>query len=620
MHTITRWPVRAPLCQQGTSRRFRAAPILARGARLLLVSLLLAVPLNLVFPVTPVHAATIVVNSTKDEIIAGDGKCTLREAINNANADADTTGGDCAPGTGADKIGLQAATYNLKAGSMPVEDANASDDLDVLATGGDLTLTGKGSANTVISGPGVVVFTNRVLHINPGGGACDITVRVSGLTIENGYTGQGGGGIRNNRCTLQIADSVITGNSAVFAGGASNNGNGGGIYSDDGELKMVRSSVVSNEARGAVVTEIRGGGLYIAGGSAQIEDSVVADNEVTIISAVASAGYGGGLYNAGANVQIEDTTISGHSIMFSSHGGGIYNEGALAMDGCTIFYNAVYLEGGAIHNAAGGTADIDDSTLSGNYAENGGAIYHAGSDLDIDRTTLAGNYAVDGYGGGLYNAAPSKINDSTFSGNEGTRGGGVYSIAAADITNSTLSANGAERDGGGIRNWGGKVTLINVTVTRNSAHTPAGSSGDGGGIANADGTVNLKNSLVAENFDLSPSGNVYPDVAGAFISDGYNLIGDGTGSTGLVHGVGNDQVGTSASPIDPRLGPLAGNGGPTLTHALQRASPAVDKGTCTGAPPADQRGWVRPDPRSLLCDVGAYELGILAFLPAVRRD
>ncbi len=48
--------------------------------------------------------ATITVNSLEDTAIAGDAKCTLREAIANANADAQTTGGDCAAGSGADMI------------------------------------------------------------------------------------------------------------------------------------------------------------------------------------------------------------------------------------------------------------------------------------------------------------------------------------------------------------------------------------------------------------------------------------------------------------------------------------------------------------------------------------
>jgi hypothetical protein len=109
------------------------------------------------------------------------------------------------------------------------------------------------------------------------------------------------------------------------------------------------------------------------------------------------------------------------------------------------------------------------------------------------------------------------------------------------------------------------------------------------------------------------------DSLGDSASKGHNLIGDGTGGTGLVDGVVGDQVGTSGSPIDPRLGVMAFNGGPTLTHALERGSPALNVGTCTAAPTSDPRGWARPDRRYMLCDVGAYELGVPVFVPVARR-
>ena len=47
-----------------------------------------------------VSAATITVNSTNDNLTAANGQCTLRKALHNANTNSDTTGGDCAAGTG----------------------------------------------------------------------------------------------------------------------------------------------------------------------------------------------------------------------------------------------------------------------------------------------------------------------------------------------------------------------------------------------------------------------------------------------------------------------------------------------------------------------------------------
>src|SRR6202022_2943055 len=87
------------------------------------------------------------------------------------------------------------------------------------------------------------------------------------------------------------------------------------------------------------------------------------------------------------------------------------------------------------------------------------------------------------------------------------------------------------------------------------------------------------------------TGTTRDDVFGALNSGGdYNLIGDGTGMTGLRNGVHGNLVGSAADPIAPPLGPLQDNGGPTLTHALLAGSPAIDAGNNEYATDWDQRG------------------------------
>jgi hypothetical protein len=70
-------------------------------------------------------------------------------------------------------------------------------------------------------------------------------------------------------------------------------------------------------------------------------------------------------------------------------------------------------------------------------------------------------------------------------------------------------------------------------------------------------------------------------------------------------------VGSRAHPIDPRLAPLANNGGRTQTHALLSGSPAIDRGDNAGAPATDQRGVARPRDGdgngSRIVDIGAFE-------------
>jgi hypothetical protein len=97
--------------------------------------------------------------------------------------------------------------------------------------------------------------------------------------------------------------------------------------------------------------------------------------------------------------------------------------------------------------------------------------------------------------------------------------------------------------------------------------------------------------------------------AGTLSSAGFNLIGDGSGAGAFINGVGGDQVGSPAGRLNPRLGPLANNGGPTPTRAPLAGSPAIDTGPAAPCPTAvDQRGVARPQGQR--CDIGAVEVGV----------
>src|SRR5262249_46443943 len=139
-------------------------------------------------------------------------------------------------------------------------------------------------------------------------------------------------------------------------------------------------------------------------------------------------------------------------------------------------------------------------------------------------------------------------------------------------------------NGGGIA--AATMTLVNDTIVENFAT-------NGGGVFHygTAGTATVKNTIIALN--LARYGNTTPDLEGVFKSDGHNLIGAGTASN-FTNNVNNDQVGTPQNPLDPKLGPLADNGGPTRTHALLRGSPAIDRGDNSGAPINDQRNVKRP--------------------------
>jgi hypothetical protein len=173
------------------------------------------------------------------------------------------------------------------------------------------------------------------------------------------------------------------------------------------------------------------------------------------------------------------------------------------------------------------------------------------------------------------------------------------------LTNSTTSGNSAGNNGGGISAT--TANLLNCTIVENIART-----GNGGGVFhNPGGTFSVKNTLIALNLvGLSGTG---PDVFGTFTSQGHNLIGIGAFLGGFNNGVNGDIVGVAANPIDPKLGPLQNNGGPTQTMALLAGSLAIDHGDSAGAPATDQRGFGFARKKDgngdgiAIVDIGAFE-------------
>jgi predicted outer membrane repeat protein len=244
--------------------------------------------------------------------------------------------------------------------------------------------------------------------------------------------------------------------------------------------------------------------------------------------------------------------------------------------------------GGIINN--GSTLTLTRVKVTNNTAPNAGGIDSTGS-LTIVDSVISNNTANDGvigYGGGLKVDAtiPASISGTTISGNTATgSGGGIYvqgTSAALSLTNVTISGNTA-KNGGGI---GSNVTIniLNSTIANN--HLSGGSTG---GILNW-GTINFKNTIIA--------GNDAPNCAnsGTLNSQGNNLD---SGTTCNFIQPGDLQS------TDPQLGALGDNGGLTQTHALPLGSLAIDAGTNTGCPTADQRG--APRPYVSTCDIGAFE-------------
>ena len=246
-----------------------------------------------------------------------------------------------------------------------------------------------------------------------------------------------------------------------------------------------------------------------------------------------------------------------------------------------------------LHVFSGVTVSLTGVTITGGDATSsasGGGILNAG-ELTITEVAISDNEA--GSGGGISNTGTLTLLRSTLSGNSaGLWGGGLSHVSAtATVVNSTFSENEAESAGGGIFNHlVGTVGILNSTITNNSAPTAAG-------IRNLGPPLELKNTIVAGN-----SATANPDILGTVTSQGNNLIGDDSDTTGWLP--------TDLLNVPPQLGPLQNNGGPTNTHALLTGSPAIDAGDDTGAPIVDQRGIERPvdgGSGTATVDIGAVE-------------
>jgi hypothetical protein len=452
------------------------------------------------------------------------------------------------------------------------------------------------AAKTTIDGGGKITLSGQnARQLFAVGTGASLTLR--NIVLANGFSGGDGGAIFNgfnagDGGVLILENSAIRDSKASLSGGA--------IVST-GPLTITNCLFEGNRA-------LNGGALYPKFPSAPttIVNSVLRDNHATDIT---TNGWGGAILAfGGAPVTIERSDISTNS---AQDGGGIYifPASSVTLNGSTLHDNKASGNGGGVYALNGGTATLTNVTLSGNRGNSGGGFYSYDSTATLTNVTLSGNSAISS-GGGLHtDRGTATLTNATFNGNSAGEGGGISNYnGTATLTNVTLSGNSAN-DGGGLYNFNGTATLVNVTMSGNSAIS------SGGGIYQL-GVVKilaLKNSIVAN----SPTGRncfqKYPD--SPITSNGFNLSSDTSCAKFL-------NLPSDRNNQDPLLGPLADNGGPTLTHMPQPnplpGSPAIDQGS--GCPPTDQRGATRPVGPA--CDIGAVEYGALLprlYLPLISN-
>jgi hypothetical protein len=467
----------------------------------------------------------------------------------------------------------------------------------------------------------------------------DNDLTITGSTFQNNSINGGGGAINVQAGDVVIRDSFIIGNHATDSGGgialryglldltnvrisdnSSQHGRGGGIIlTGNGILTARQSEITANFA------DDYGGGIYLVG-SCNLENTIVSNNRTN--------GFGGGMYaSPGAYLLVDfPITLTDCSIINNSatYGGGVFTTGShVSMFNSTLGSNSASDDGGGIYFYGGSLLKIltlHNSNVIHNVAgRSGGGILIPDGAAELVKSTISDNRAGL-HGGGVSHSGPRlTIQDSAISGNS-TRGNGGGVHAASHqllITNSTISNNEANNNGGGIyvNEFYEPLNIARVsysTFTANRANIDSTSGGAGGGVFIARGQLSLDHTIVAANFNTS-AGPDLTGLLGTSISPRYSLIGNSANSgltpspPGMPDANGNRIGGANTGVINPLLGPLADNGGPTLTHALLPGSPAINAGDPTavagvnGVPLHDQRGAPYTRVFGGRIDMGAFE-------------
>lgn len=548
--------------------------------------------------------------------------------------------------------------------NVVIEQNGAGDD------GGGLALDG---GTTTINGGRI---DGNSAGSDGGGIDAEGSLTVIDTTFDQNQAGRFGGAIRYEANTdsdfFSISAATLTSNSAGVDGGAVHadgdgeqdvtgtvvdttfDGNtaedsGGGAFFVDMAVEVTSSTFRSNEAGSEPEADGVGGGLYVrsdaTSGDYLVTDSTFQQNE--------ARGGGGGAFFVDADGDssgnlFDRNEVTGTSTRFGSGGGGFAIVGESrtvtgSVTGTSITDNLAPAAGGLA--VADADVTVTTSDITGNQttqANSGGGGIGVVNNMNpsgditlrVDSSTVSGN-ATDGRGGGIGAAnANLEITDTRVENNQATGGlaggvgiaGNIFELGVfptATIRRSTLAGNTSSDSGGGLGVINAGFVLENVTITGNAADN------SGGGIAydNSNDSVprSIRFSTIASNSAPESGSNIA--VQGNSVDVLSSLFADGNsaGPPGAFTSFGgnldqSDTMGLNAPSdlvgVDPLLAPLADNGGPVPTRALNGGSPAIDAVASDSFPATDARGITRPQDgdgdASALADIGAYEAETLA--------
>jgi len=574
-------------------------------------------------------------NNLDDPNFTSDGKCSLREAIENANHD--TNSGpfgypDCDAGSGADTIkfsGVSSITLTKGPYTMNtditikgpitldgndinriffVTGSNAKLSLDnATLQHGHLKVAGAGGAVYIANG-GSFACKNSVLKNNKAnntGGAAYLTgkIDINGCSFEDNEAGDNGGAIDMGSFDLStISATNFSGNKAGTNPDQNdiNGGSGGAINLNGGTLvnplliqgcRFNNNTAMQGTDQNSPVDS--GGGAIFNSGVMSVVGSLFAGNKTT-----GDKWHGGAIFNSTNGILLVGlshfgtsplplpppfNTLTDPNMTTGDHasGGAIFSFGPTFILGSSFIGNVSSFNGGALANATTANANIQ-----------------------FDLATLLG----------LLNGTFTFTDLLT----------ALTDIDGMTVANSTISNNSATNQGGGIYHKNQfipndvLIKLINDTIANNTAAEGGGIYNGGDGNDDADPSnpninfdeVFLQNTIVSNNIasgqGLSTTGNCGGGTA------------SGVGTNNVVYPPNNDCADAPASHADPKLSATAEltfsiPAALTWTLPLDSGSSALgtgDENTCESFPIVflDQRFFPRPQ-GDTSCDVGAYESG-----------
>lgn len=468
-------------------------------------------------------------------------------------------------------------------------------------TDSEISKNSAGASGGGLSNEGIATIDDSRVTGNRSGGQS--TQRRIGTEVITSTIRGEAGGISNwtspftapsKTISLTIIDSEISNNVT--------GGDGAGVYSGQGtKLQLLRSSVTGNEA-----TSFGTGGIAVAG------DLNLIDSKVN-----RNLGFIGGVYNFAdfgstpESIHIVGSEISGNkgspnerdstgNFRPNSVGGlALRSRASVSIESSNINENVGSTSVGGISFAFNKLA-IVNSTVSGNRGNSAGGVggFLTGSGipdagLTVESSTISHNHAAPTRtfaAGGIL--GPAKLVNSTISGN---------TVNAEQMVNTNYPSEGPAVAGGWLAGGGAINSITSSTAAQNRVTNVPSFVPSAGGILGfsysyetepgvifeSDANIQTRNTVIAKN-EIS---GVQNDVRGSFMSGGHNFVGVlADNATGFVD---SDLRGTTAEPKDPRLGPLAWNGGRTMTHRPLLFSPLINAGDNADAPSTDQRGFYR---------------------------